>query len=615
MAILPANNPSAHQLASRSFLSVPARMQAGYTLGFSRSNLRYDSSWERKDMSEILDYAVVGGGCAGTYIAWRLSTAPGKRSVHLYEADRIGGRLLTLKLSGNGDTPIELGGMRYSPNQVLISNLLPELKLKSRKFDYPMRFLYLRNQRFLPGSSPPYHLDADESSKDAVELIRLGIRKALQNLSFESSSSRDQVKSLKAKLGSLRKNPDWPRFSQLKAKEWGLLKRYGHVGNTALYEIGFWNLLHAFLSSEAYFFSHDGLGYQSVLANWNSAEAIPWFLRDFESPKYRSIIGGMDQLPARLAHSFEHEGGGFRQVEHRLTRIEMPSNEDKPFLLTLDTEAGNKVVQARHVVLALPKEALKRIEFGGLKKHQVNRWRHDLDAVRGNPLFKLFLAYKTPWWQQRYERALAPGRAVTDLPIRQVYYYSAHDSKIARADSGRGEPLALLMASYSDARYVDFWKPVLRRGGQDAYHRDVELSAEDLDILAPFGASERMVRKAHRQVVNLHVNRYEDRNAIPEPCLGLVMDWSRPPFYAGWHTWEPRRRSWFVRPRMRQPFAPARVYVCGEAFSCEQGWVEGALRSAEMVLKRLGFGPPKWVPSKAYESANFESYEDYVEGI
>lgn len=564
-------------------------------------------------MTEIVDYAIIGGGCAGTYTAWRLSTAFPNRSIHLYEEDRIGGRLLTLRLSGCSDVPLELGGMRYSPNQIFISSLLPVLKLDWKTFDYPMRFFYLRDYRFVPGATPPYHLDPEETSKSADELILFGIRRALQNVSFDSFAPATSVQSLQNKIAGLLKDPDWPRFSLLKASEWELIRRHGQVRGTALHAMGFWNLLHAFLSSEAYFFSHDGLGYQSVLANWNAAEAIPWFLKDFESPKYRTIVGGMERLPVELARLFEG-GGGTRHVVHRLTEVNVPQNENEPFSITLwnGKEEKKVKIQVRHLVLALPKEALKRISFNGLTSDQLKKWERDLESVRGNPLFKLFLAYKTPWWQHLSGHSLAPGRAVTDLPIRQVYYYYGHEQEPTAADSVGGEPLALLMASYSDARYVDFWKPVLRRGDQPVYRKDVELSAEDSQLLGPFGASERMVRKAHRQIVNLHIDNRGNPNSIPEPCLGLVMDWSRAPFYAGWHTWEPRRRPWLVRQRMKQPFKGSRIYVCGEAFSCEQGWVEGALRSAELVVNLLGVAPPEWVPQEAYSEANFDSYEEYI---
>jgi len=41
------------------------------------------------------------------------------------------------------------------------------------------------------------------------------------------------------------------------------------------------------------------------------------------------------------------------------------------------------------------------------------------------------------------------------------------------------------------------------------------------------------------------------------------------------------------------------VYICGEAYSDAQGWVEGALQTADIVLGKLGIPPLPAAPEKA----------------
>ena len=36
---------------------------------------------------------------------------------------------------------------------------------------------------------------------------------------------------------------------------------------------------------------------------------------------------------------------------------------------------------------------------------------------------------------------------------------------------------------------------------------------------------------------------------------------------------------------MRQPMSDQRIYICGAAYSGDQGWVEGALETAELMLR------------------------------
>ena len=40
-----------------------------------------------------------------------------------------------------------------------------------------------------------------------------------------------------------------------------------------------------------------------------------------------------------------------------------------------------------------------------------------------------------------------------------------------------------------------------------------------------------------------------------------------------------------------QPFAGRSFHICGEAYSDAQGWAEGALQTADMVLEKFGVKP------------------------
>ena len=53
------------------------------------------------------------------------------------------------------------------------------------------------------------------------------------------------------------------------------------------------------------------------------------------------------------------------------------------------------------------------------------------------------------------------------------------------------------------------------------------------------------------------------------------------------------------------------LYVCGEAFSDYQGWVEGALRSANLVLEKMGLLPLK--ETKAFKKAFPGSVEEVIQ--
>src|ERR1700730_19439815 len=86
-------------------------------------------------MTKVFDYAIIGGGIAGTYCAWRLIQRYPQANICLFEySDRIGGRLLTTKFKDSG-VRVELGGMRYMPSKhKIFKGLVDELKLEIQPF-------------------------------------------------------------------------------------------------------------------------------------------------------------------------------------------------------------------------------------------------------------------------------------------------------------------------------------------------------------------------------------------------------------------------------------------------------------------------------------------------
>ena len=73
----------------------------------------------------MMDLAIVGGGLAGAYVAHRTSQLRPDWSIALLEScDRVGGRLLSVRMPGTTDTVIELGCMPAGKAGVLLHGYL-----------------------------------------------------------------------------------------------------------------------------------------------------------------------------------------------------------------------------------------------------------------------------------------------------------------------------------------------------------------------------------------------------------------------------------------------------------------------------------------------------------
>src|SRR5439155_17892695 len=162
-------------------------------------------------------------------------------------------------------------------------------------------------------------------------------------------------------------------------------------------------------------------------------------------------------------------------------------------------------------ILAMPRRSLELVE----SEFFDDPWlKANIPSVLIQSAFKLFLAYESPWWRAL---GLVAGRSVTDLPIRQTYYFGTE----AEQEGGLPFMNSLLMASYNDISTVPFWKGLEIGDAYKGYIPScIEAGVKDRMPKMEFAATDEMVQIANRQVASGH--------ALP------VMP---PPYSAVYHTW------------------------------------------------------------------------------
>jgi lysine 2-monooxygenase len=370
---------------------------------------------------------------------------------------------------------------------------------------------------------------------------------------------------------------DWQHF-----KESATIEIAG--GERPLHDIGFWNLVLETLSSEGYQLVRDAGGYYTVPGNWNAAEAVPWMWADFVGATYQKIRDGFQRLPLEMVDRFQRAGGELLP-RHEL-RLLRPSDEGAPGSVEATFVQGPERVpwccRADHVVLALPRRALELLDPETFLFANP-QFVMDLDTVTPEAAVKTFLIYSHPWWEEQL--GLQSGRSISDMPIRQTYYFGTEGDQ---PGADPGIRTSLLMASYTDGPPVDFWRGYT--GGPPF------TDTPGAGVAADLVASAAMTAEIQRQVAELHGPGV----SIPPAELALYTDWGRDPYGAAWHFWRPGTKSREVISRMRRPDAAVNLHICGEAWSTGQGWVQGALATAEHVLQQeLGLERPAWLPAQA----------------
>ena len=522
-------------------------------------------------MSEqVLDYAIVGGGISGIYSAWRLQEADSTLSIKVFESsDTVGGRLLTVTPPKMPDSRVELGGMRYIVEEhPWVDALVKHLKLDTEALQVgvPTNIAYLRGKllRMFELTDPtkiPYNVAPNEQDP--------GI---LANLTGQAAAL-SLAPTIKKLLGITVKS--WKDLT-LTSAQWQTVAKNGTYEGAPLWSLPMRYLMMRSITREALALDEDSGGYDSILYTWNAADGFGWNLGDFTPvTTYVRIKKGYDQVPLMLADRFQKAGGAVHP-NARLERFDATSG-----LVTLDIVEGGetKTIQAKRLILALPRRSLELLDQTGSVLGPEHTEVHELiGSVTPIPLFKLAILYKEAWWEKLPPKgALTHGRSVTDLPIRQCYYWDV-DPKTNYA----------VLLIYDDGRDLDYWAG-LRDAKAARFKPAVEV--DDSSAWAKYPAPKRMVEEIHRQLLVMHGNP----GGIPQPVAGAYRDWGEDPYGGGANFWHVGVKSYAVAQSIMRPKPSLPVYICGESYSHGQGWVEGALETAEEMLeKHFGLSKPPW---------------------
>lgn len=499
-----------------------------------------------------------------------------------------------------------------------------------------------------------YVIDEVDAAYSPDQLLARTIAKILASITFDDEDVvRDEElkgdpeldpDSIRELLASALNNFKVLSFDYLTPREWRALQKHGRVNNKSivgrkLYDISLWELIQNELdfSMESIALIRDTLGYQTIFGTWNAAEHLPWFLAEFgPTVRYQSIQHGMSGLIEQLGNRIRERSQGAEVlfVRHALQRVSRGAagHYELRFLHSEGeaSSATQKVVTARKVILAMSAGALSKIEFSELQlsKELAGVVKRDsglgevLRCITPNPLMKAFAFYENPWyWDGLPERmksdSIATGRCkvrdgvfmvakiLTDLPVRQLYLFGPTGNWWHPTNAATPLFKGMVMA-YCDARDSEYWASLAglqnlrdkegdRKYASKRISKNVYNDPEFVRVLAEYGVYSPFAHVFRGCVNRVFQTVSPEQKNPPAPDVVLFQDWSKAPFYGGWHAWNMRCQPWLLRRYLARPFEGENIFLCGEAISADQGWIEGAFRTAERVLSEyFSLERPAW---------------------
>ena len=486
------------------------------------------------------DVLICGAGISGLYCARRLLKHARVRGetlrVGILEArDCVGGRIRTSRFPDYDDVPLELGAMRFYPGQTLISSLVKDFQLEVTPFQAKECAYHLRGETFRGIDSfllqKRYFLSEHERGMTPRQLLAYAIDKVIPR-------------------------ELWGFLERIKLEE--IIDTQTDISDAFKQEdlsVGFKNFLSRFISNEAFEFIKDGSGYDSSFHNWNAREAINHVINDFlkDSQPY-AVTGGFDVLLHALEREICELGGEFF-FEHSLVSFVNNDQEAQTGLKCLVEEGGRKssvTMEAAQLILALPKRNLINVTRG-TPQFCTNEVDGLLHLVTSQTAAKVFLSFDDAWWKRRKVQS---DLTVTDMPIRNTYYH------IPGGDTEETQG-GVILAAYADMEDYYFW--------------DGFIDGNSREACPGTSAMEEFIVKTLSTI---------NQMPVPNPVSSRVIRWSSDNAGAAFHAWKPGVNSGNAMEEILKPVDSMPVYICGEAYSKYQCWIEGALFSAEQLLTR-----------------------------
>jgi monoamine oxidase len=443
---------------------------------------------------EPYDCIIIGAGIAGLYTAVELLREVPKLRLAVYEKERdIGGRVYTFHQEVDGvKLQWEAGAGRISERHYMVLDLLKRYKLK-----------------FVSIGGDIQYKDTYKSALEA-DAFENGVPVFMDPLMGLPADvlGRSTIRQLLTKI-----------HGPAKTEEYLIRFPYRAEVDVMRADMALQLFAHEFRRTEKYGICAEGLSALTAALQADAEKRGASFFMEKELLEVSQ--DGLVEARFRKAP----------QALEDVTLVKKSSERSEDGLVHARFR-GDETVKAKHCVLALPVEALRRLKplasWSGLKRLTMTPLLRFYGSFPKGPDDKL--------WYEAYG-----GRIVTSTPIRYMIP--------GRADIGSAH------MSYTDTQDARYWIDKLNAVGEKKVGE--EMLAELRKLLSP---------------------------EIPPPNFVKAHAWDYGVTYWLPGDYEPATIS---REALRPlPDMPA-VHLCGESFSTRQGWMEGALEHAAKLVPKL----------------------------
>lgn len=425
-----------------------------------------------------MEYLIVGAGISGLYIAYSLHKKFGVSNIMVIEKNKhLGGRIMT-KYFSDGSF-IEMGAGGIIDSQENVNALVKELGI---------------SVTYHKGESKKAYADL---SKKMIDNPDMPFVYQIDNLIYEVKTDFFQI------MDELYQKLSDPSFYQeaINYNICYLIEKY-----------------YGFSKAQTMMMMH---GYHGDFYNYNAVDALKMFHTSFsKDASFTSLPNGMHSIIERLAE-YLRKNDIIIQLDTKCVDI---SKKNGQYVCHLK---NGGTIQARNIVLAIPKKNLLQIKY--LKPVY---WK--FESVINKPLIRIYLFF--PLENGKVWFDFMEGTITNNTILQQII----------PVDKKRG-----LMMIYCDDMNANLLGGLHRKGVllKEVYENLIKIFSH-IKIPLP---------------MEYYVNY----------CADAI------------HQWKPTYHSQEMYKEIRQPLSGENIYIVGEAFSLHQQWLEGAVKSVNDLMVYL----------------------------